>query len=954
MAPYSNEYILQYIAKLETGDYTKGLDKMQGKTSSSTGMLNKSFSGLSTVIKKVVTSKLSLAAAAIYFANKTRLAIQDMIAFQKQLSTVNTLLKVSREELNKYADAFIDLSIKTGASKEDIANGAYQALSSGIKKEDLVDFLETASKTALAGQTTAETSIKTISSIMNAYKMEAREAGEIADWLLTVQNKGVTTVGELGAYLADVTAISAPLKITLNDVGAALAQITQNGNNTAKSTTMLKTMFNELSKEGQQAADIFTKISGQSFRDFIAKGGELQGALNIMADHAKKTNKSIVDLFGSVEAGSAALNLTGLNAEKFSEKLNDMKNKSGELNTAYAIASANIKTEWDKLTNAMNSRWRDLVTFLEKPIYVVIKEIRQLVDGQDNRTENLEDTKKRIAALKEEEERILNNKKLNKDQRMVNLGKVRSEISSLTKEVTETENMIREEAYQKNLSSYTDYRKELGKYLNNSNKGEEKQVKKHLETVLKLNKELTSTTNDSSKKAELEQDRVQLEQKIEILDERIGIQEEKIQKEVELKKLEEGNLKKHNETMKNSELSYLESKKDMIEEQNRLLDLGAISKDEYNKNIEKADRELLNRQAMTNLESLKEMEEYYKKIGDQAKANEYHKKVIEVEIDIQKRTSVSMGGDFDDREDEYLEEERIKRKQFQAELLQDEWENLSKIAEMREAGKLSEDEINERGEEARYLLEERKLQQEAEELQNRLAFYKTNENYAEQAADTQIAIEENKIKQLELKAKKEELANKQKIKWENWAKKYEVDIYERSANAVMDTYTALATGQIKSLEDFKKFAQMQIAELLLMKGQEHAAEAISQGGQALVDFARAATLAASGNPQSAAYMASGKGHLATAAQEAAIAAAFGVASLAITPSESSGSNGSSEEGKTKFDTGIEERIETSKKESEGDVIIDISDSQMSKLWIKQIEKELNDGYNVTLIGKKKR
>ena len=65
---------------------------------------------------------------------------------------------------------------------------------------------------------------------------------------------------------------------------------------------------------------IFTKISGQSFRDFIAKGGDLQGALNIMADHAKKTNKSIVDLFGSVEAGSAALNLTGLNAEKFSRK----------------------------------------------------------------------------------------------------------------------------------------------------------------------------------------------------------------------------------------------------------------------------------------------------------------------------------------------------------------------------------------------------------------------------------------------------------------------------------------------------------------------------------------------------------------------------------------------------------------------------------------------------------
>ena len=47
------------------------------------------------------------------------------------------------------------------------------------------------------------------------------------------------------------------------------------------------------------------------------------------------------------------------------------------------------------------------------------------------------------------------------------------------------------------------------------------------------------------------------------------------------------------------------------------------------------------------------MEEYYKKIGDQAKANEYRKKIIEVEIDIKKRTSVSMGGDFNDREDKY-------------------------------------------------------------------------------------------------------------------------------------------------------------------------------------------------------------------------------------------------------------------------------------------------------------
>lgn len=197
----------------------KQTEKNSDSIDGSFSKMNSSSSNLGKGLEDLALKNYIMAKAAQYMINKTKLAIQDMIAFQKQLSTVNTLLKVSREELNKYVDAFIDLSIKTGASKEDIANGTYQTLSSGIKKEDLVDFLEIASKTDLTGQTTAETSIKTISSIMNAYKMEARE---IADWLLTVQNKGVTTVGELGAYLADVTAISAPLKITLNDVGLHL------------------------------------------------------------------------------------------------------------------------------------------------------------------------------------------------------------------------------------------------------------------------------------------------------------------------------------------------------------------------------------------------------------------------------------------------------------------------------------------------------------------------------------------------------------------------------------------------------------------------------------------------------------------------------------------------------------------------------------------------------------
>lgn len=870
MIPYSNEYVLQYIAKLTTKEYTDGLEKMEGKTSESTGKINKSFDSMSSFIGKAIKSKFSLAAAAVYFANKTRLAIQDMIAFQKQLSTVNTLLKGSREELNKFADEFINLSIRTGQAKEDIANGAYQALSSGVAKEDLVNFLEVATKTAQAGLTTTETSIQTISSIMNAYKMTATEAGEIADWLLTVQNKGVTTVGELGSYLSDVTSIAAPLNIALNDVGAALAQMTQNGNSTAKSTTMLKTMLSELSKEGQKAADVFTKIAGQSFRDFIANGGDLQGALNLMEQHAKSTNKSIVDLFGSVEAGSAALNLTGLNAQKFNEKLEDMKKKSGELNSAYAIATANIKTEWDRLCNAMDSRWRQFVTWMEEPIYVTIKEIRQTIDGQDNAVENLDSNRAKLAELEAKKAKLNKNKSARYRDR--EKGELLGDIAKLKAEIKRGEELLAQQ--QKELEE----------------KRAEEEKKRKAQQALEAKQAAVQASIDRAEAVEAKE-------------------------------------KEHKNKLVKVDIDYLKKKKDYMQDQQNLLNMGIISKDEYDRNVKLKDQELLQQQRASNAALYREMEEFYRKLGELDKANEFKKKVIEVELQITQNTTLNA----ENREDLFLQAEAEKRKEYQAELLANEWEFLTQLAEMRENGSLTETQIEEFKEQRMRDLELARLEREAEELQNRLNFYNSSEDYKQQAVDTLQKIEENALK-------REKILDKKGQKDRDLAANYKEMTMQRSYNATMQAYDMLAKGQLKSLDDFKEFAKLQLAELLYSLGNQHATWAAS-------DLAIAVSNVVSNPPLAASKFAG-------AAKNAAIAAAFGVASSVVRGGDSS--SGERETSRNNYDDEIDKRVENAEKESEGNVIIDVSDSQMAKVMIKQIEKELKDGYNVTLIGKKKR
>ena len=894
MIPYSNEYLLQYMATLDTSNYSQGLKGMQNQTEGTTNKIDSAFGKITKSINAATIAKGAMAAAAIYVANKLRVTTKEVMAYQKQLGMVNTLLKVSRDELNKYGDEFERLSLKTGASKTEIANAAYQALSSGVGKGDLIGFLETASKTAIAGQATVEQSVGTITSIINAYKMEMSEAGKVADWLLTIQNEGITTVRELGDQLGDVTSISAALGVSLNDVGGAIAQMTVNGNNTAKTITMLKSMLSELSKEGQTAADNFKKLSGQSFTEFIANGGTLQEAMIKMEEYTKKSNKSVVDLFSSVEAGSAALNLTGINAENFANKLEKVASSSGELETAYKTATTNIYYEWQKLTLAIDKQWNTLVETIITDDRMVnfIKRLRTSLDGENN-NDDLEVYKN---DLKEIEESL---NKINKQKANLEYAKNSDPLGYMQNiaPLIESENQLKEE---KRIIE------EKIKTIEGEVKAREEAAKKVEETNQKV------ADSENKKNTQLQDLRAQ----------------------------EESRLEEHNNTLKSNELKYLQDKKDYIAGQQNLLSLGIINQEEYNRNIKNKENELYLEQQKANLESLKQMEDYYRNIDDLTKANEFKKKVIEVELNIQQRFSTERN---DVGEDSMLDAQLQARKEQQASLLENEWLFLQEQVDLYNQGKLSVEDI-EKNKNIRLLeLEQQRLEQETLQLEQRKAFYESNAGFEQELADTIIDINKNKIKQEENTFKLEQANKNKKFNWEKWASNYEVDIYERSAGAIMDTYTALAQGQIKSLEDFKKFAMLQLAELLMAKGQEHAARAVS-------DTALGLSYIAANNYSGA------KNAFVSAAQNAAVAASFGVAAATINnsvDSEEDTDNEDNNSSSTQYDEGINDRVESSQEKNEGIVYIDGSNSTLTKLFIKEIEKELNDGYNVTLIEKKK-
>ena len=178
-------------------------------------------------------------------------------------------------------------------------------------------------------------------------------------------------------------------------------------------------------------------------------------------------------------------------------------------------------------------------------------------------------------------------------------------------------------------------------------------------------------------------------------------------------------------------------------------------------------------------------------------------------------------------------------------------------------------------------LELARLEREAEELQNRLNFYNSSEDYKQQAVDTLQKIEENALK-------REKILDKKGQKDRDLAANYKEMTMQRSYNATMQAYDMLAKGQLKSLDDFKEFAKLQLAELLYSLGNQHATWAASDLAIAVSNVVSNPTLAAS--------------KFAGAAKNAAIAAAFGVASSVVRGGDSS--SGERETSRNNYDDEI--------------------------------------------------
>lgn len=295
--------------------------------------------GLTTPIVAAGTAAVKMASdAETSFAKVSTIADETVLTYDKM-----------RSEVTEASDT-------TGVAITEFNEALYSSLSAGVESGKAIGFTTDMVKLAKGGFTDTAKAVDVVTSVLNAYGYSADEAGSISDKLITTQNIGKTTVDELAGSLGRVIPTAKAFNVGIDDVSTAMAIMTKRGIQTSEATTYYNSMLNELGSNGTKADMALRDLSGKGFSELIAQGTPLTEILQMLSDKATQDGKSLADMFGSMEAGKAALSIMSDGGAEYNQVLDQMKNSAGATQEAFdkmnATPAAQMQIELNKLKNA--------------------------------------------------------------------------------------------------------------------------------------------------------------------------------------------------------------------------------------------------------------------------------------------------------------------------------------------------------------------------------------------------------------------------------------------------------------------------------------------------------------------------------------------------------------------------------------------------------------------------
>jgi len=311
---------------------------------------------LGQALRKVLVPALLLAATAV--AKLGTDGVKAFAQFDKGMQEVFTLIPDRSKEMeDELTKGIQNVGKQFGYLTEETIPALYQALSAGIPEENAITAVELAAKAAKAGASDLESTMRIGMAVVNAYGGEVYTLGEAYDLIFQLVDKGVPRLSDWGNTLQDVISIASEARTPFEDIVAALAVMTRQGDTAAESAELLGFILMQMQIEGTTAAGVFMEATGQSYREWIATGHGLVEGLQMIDQYAIDTGQHLDSMIGGSsnfyrdqQAARGTMELTGIHMQELIDLAKLVgEEQEGSMEKAYGTASDNAQQSLDEM-----------------------------------------------------------------------------------------------------------------------------------------------------------------------------------------------------------------------------------------------------------------------------------------------------------------------------------------------------------------------------------------------------------------------------------------------------------------------------------------------------------------------------------------------------------------------------------------------------------------------------
>lgn len=297
-----------------------------GKSGSGLDTLADRVKGIESEITTVGTALTGFGAAGVAAFG---VAANSSIQFHASMANVNSIARLSAGEMSSLEASVLGVAQQFGAVPDELSSALYDIVSSGFEASEAMGILEASTVAAGAGLTSTATATQAITAVLNAYRLDATEAGNVSDILFKTVDSGVITFEELAGSLGRVLPVASSLGVSVEELGAAYATLTLQGISASESETGVAAVMTTALNPTTALKEAVTAY-GYASAEAIIKSQGLSGYLEFLAQASGGSSAKMSELTGNVRATNAALALGVDGGALYADSLTQMNTAASD------------------------------------------------------------------------------------------------------------------------------------------------------------------------------------------------------------------------------------------------------------------------------------------------------------------------------------------------------------------------------------------------------------------------------------------------------------------------------------------------------------------------------------------------------------------------------------------------------------------------------------------------